>query len=105
MASSTSHLRRHKLNLHNFIPARGDITAGLPPVSYLTGETLVQRPVGRPASALAQVVGMGAEKPVSLDLSDATGETEERNVNDEVHEDYDEVQKEYYKSKVLRVLP
>ena len=83
---------------------RGGITAGLPPVSYLSSETLlVRRPVGRPASALAQVVG--AEKPVSLDLSDASGETEERNVNDEVHEDYDEVQKEYYKSKVMRVLP
>ena len=81
---------------------RGDITAGLPPVSYLTSETLlVRRPVGRPASAQ---VGE-AEKPNSLDFSDATGETEERNVNDEVHEDYDEVQKEYYKSKVLRVLP
>ena len=108
MSSSTSHLRRHKVTQHRgtLIPARGNITAGLPPVSYLTSETLlVRRPVGRPASALAQVVGMGAEKPVSLDLSDATGETEERNVNDEVHEDYDEFQKEYYKSKVLRVVP
>ena len=104
MSSTTSHLKRHKITQHHM--TRGDITAGLPPVSYLTSETLlVRRPVGRPASAHAQVVGMGAEKPVSLDLSDATGETEERNVNDEVREDYDEVQKEYYKSKVLRVLP